>query len=244
MKRLLPLSIIVLLLSGVLSSVALAQGPGPPDKDTFFPGSNDGSDLQVISSSLPAACTDYAVTYLQWDLSYVPSGATVNSASLTLTTTSVVSGVSGSVTFELLEVASDSWTETDSVAPGYGSVIESQTVSLANSTAGQNVVFNSTGLASYMENQLGGSDDQASIAVRISADCGLTTLVTFEDSESGADGPQLLLDTTPTAVTLTSFDASSAASIAAPWDQPLSWIAVLSLLTLCTVGLAVRRWRV
>lgn len=235
-KRTIAYLLVALVLFALVPGLASSQASGPPVQDTFWntatAANNNGTDLRVRASILPSPCTDNDVIYLRWDLSGIPVGSTVSSATLTLTTSPVVSGAGTSTTLELLQVTDDTWNETDnSTGPGYGTSIETKTVAFTSSTAGQTVVFNSAALASWVQaNRVGaGGNDLVSMAVRINAGCTLLTIITFEDRESASNKPDLQLQGT-NAVSLTTFRASDSAPVSWPLYAGLAAVAALALI--------------
>lgn len=205
-KLLIPLTLgCALLLIPV--SIALAYTSGPPTHDSYIDSvtsgiPHDDQDLGVAGST--SNCNPTNITYLQWDLSGIPDTETIASATLTLTTTYANNPTNATLT---LYETGDGWTETGLTwnnAPALGSSIET----VAGPTAaGQTVTFNSAALASYLDGEASG-DNVASLAIQWTGTChSLITLAVFEDRESGADGPYLLLQN-PTAVNLVSFRAT------------------------------------
>lgn len=212
-------AVLLFLIVGTVGAVA-------PGKDTFFGNgaNNEGADLQLVSSSITGCSPNYTA-YLYWDLSSEPP---ISTASLTLTTSAVVSGVpAGALEFTLYEVATDTWNETDTAAPAGepGAAIQTASATLTSSTAGQTVVFDAAPLSAYLESERTG-DGEASVAVGITSNCTLNTIVTFEDSESGANGPNLEL--TPTAVSMRSTEATNDGSAIFIWGGLIVAVALAS----------------
>lgn len=239
MRRLLPSVSIACLIVALTVSVVVALASGPPDNDSFVrttsPGANfDTQDLSVAASS--ESCTPTETTYVQWDLTDIPGGETVNTATLTLTTVTV-SGDTSSAMLSLSKTGDD-WNGTDassgdettitsSNAPAVGDLIETQA---APTGSGQSVVFNSSSLASYINGEAA-VDDIVSFALQFSSGCPAGVIVViFEDAESAADQPDLQLRN-PNAVRLQSLRATSASS---EWD--MMWELGLSVLGLTLIG--------
>lgn len=195
------LSIIVVLLVGT----ALAD---PPDHDSYVDineaSNHNNEDLSVVGST--ADCTPNRTTYMQWDLSNMSNSETVTAATLTLTSTQASNA--GSAQISLYET-DNNWTEDaldNANAPAVGTLIET----VAAPVAGNSMTFSDPALATYIDSANGSVDDVVSFAMRISSGCPTfgVSLVDFEDSESGDQGPNLET-TPPLAVTLANFGAIS-----------------------------------
>jgi uncharacterized repeat protein (TIGR01451 family) len=168
-----------------------------PSQDTFVrvtaPDTNfDTQDLAVAASK--AGCTPTDTTYLQWDLSDIDDIETVLTATLTLTAT-FADGTS-SAQLSLYET-DDAWTEdylNYNNAPSVGTLIETVAAPLPGYPPSPAIVaFNSVTLTTYIDTQAHG-DGVASFALRFSDGCGTLTLALFDDTESGTNGPGLVLE--------------------------------------------------
>ena len=188
---------------------------------TCFPGGacGDTSGVQVASSILPSACSDSQIGYMGWNLSSI--AVTIQSATLTLQTYNVSGVPGGDVTFQLVTPNDHTWTENGS-DPGYGTVIATTTATLVDGTATQTVTFGGSGnptaansVGAYFEGlRTGTTPANATIGIRISGGCTLSTNISFNDSEDSggmtSGDPDLLFYTGPgaTALTLTSFSTA------------------------------------
>ena len=244
--RLLKAFILAILLVMVAMVVVNATGSGVPAADTYFGNgnNNDTKELEVVGSCF-GDCADVTVAYLRWDFTVpgreIDPSATVNFARLTLVTTSNVVLAGQTVSLQLLEVLNDSWNETDTTAPGYGTAILTlNSISLTDNTAGQQVVFEGPALASYIENQRfnKGGNDKASVAIRVSSSNAFGPTVTFWDKEGTGVSPTLLITASnATAVTLSTFHAV---------DPAVNWPLIVGLGALAAAvvgGVAVSRRR-
>jgi uncharacterized repeat protein (TIGR01451 family) len=170
-----------------------------PDHDTYVkataPNTNyDGNNLATSAST--AGCTPTDITYLQWNLADIADIETVLTATLTLTAT-YAAGTS-SAQLSLYETG-DNWTETTinySNAPPVGALIETIAAPPpGNPPSPAIITLSSAALATYINNQAHG-DGVASLALRFNGGCsGTFTLAVFRDTESGANGPGLVLET-------------------------------------------------
>lgn len=172
----------------------------PSNHDTYasvnYPDDNFDAQGFLSVAASTASCNPTHTTYLQWDLSDIPEIETVLTATLTLTATSA-SGTS-SAQLSLYETG-DTWTEdtlTYNNAPPVETLIETVTApSVGNPPALATITFDSAALATYVDDQAH-ADGLASFALRFSAGCGpLLTLARFGNTESGANGPNLALET-------------------------------------------------
>jgi uncharacterized repeat protein (TIGR01451 family) len=171
------------------------SSPRTPSHDTYVkataPTANyDGNNLATSAST--AGCTPTDIIYLQWDLADIE---TVLTATLALTAT-YAAGTS-SAQLSLYETG-DNWTETTinySNAPPVGTLLETTAAPPPNPPSPVIITFNSAALATYINAQAHG-DGVASFALRFSAGCsGTFTFAIFGDTESGANGPGLALET-------------------------------------------------
>ena len=237
MRRSILLATVVLLVTALAANVALALGSGPPSDDAYVdintPSTpHDDDELEVRASN--TACDPTYIVYLKWDLSDIPDGTSVHTATLTLTTSSASNSSGASITlYEAADVyaaTSTPWEEeglTYSNAPdiAVGTPIETQA---APTAGGQALIFSSTALRDYVNAQAAG-DNVASFALRFSGGCptGLTAVV-FEDRESPVNGPHLQLLNT-NAVRQHSFQASG---LTYQWTVA----GMLTILGLVTIG--------
>ncbi len=209
MKFLKLIVLLTLLLALVNIHSAWALASGLPGHDAYVyddsPDENfDEKDLEVGASGNGTSCSPTSVTYMRWNLADISNSATIASATLTLTVQTDSYNTSN-VSLTLYKVADDSWTEgtiTWNNAPwaSVGAPIVTQTLPTAPMQAGQIVIFSGEALRAYIAEQAAG-DDNASFALRFSKDCPVgTTFMVFEDSESAAGGPYLLIQG-PNAVT-------------------------------------------
>jgi len=231
MKRFMPLILLIAAFLLVPAGFAIAGTSRSPSKDTTCQKSGSCANnfgVQLTGSNLgatpPEKCSNGQFGYIGWNLSGV-SGTTAT-AELTLTTYSV-SGAPASptaVVFQLVEPNTQNWTE-NGTDPGLKSnVLATTSVVLSNGSAPQTVSFGGSAnpadastLGSYFQNLKGVGDGTATVGVRISDGCTLSTFVAFNDRENtgnlaggaSATEPDLLLFS-PTSVGFYSFRAGSA----------------------------------
>jgi len=164
MRRALTVVSIIVLMSTLAATGVLALASGLPSHDSFVRSTSadtnfNGQGLSTYGSTSACTLTDWS--YMQWDLSTVPAGETIQTAVLTLKTTAS-NNVLGATTLTLYQTT-DSWTETGltgSNAPSLGTAI--QTVA-APTSIGQVVTFDATALATYLNSEAHG-DKVASVS--------------------------------------------------------------------------------
>jgi hypothetical protein len=221
MKKLTFTTLTVLIILAMTAGVALGLASGAPQEDTFVRATQpdlsfDTQDLSVVGSTTNCNITD--TPFLKWDLSSIPAGQTIGSATLTLTTNAVSNTGAAQITlYKAGDVysagpnAGSPWVEealTSNNAPVIAVPGDALETKAAPTAAGQTLVFDSTALVSYLNTELSG-DKVASFALRFSNGCvSGVTLARFEDKESASGGPDLQL-TNPTAVGLVKLAAGS-----------------------------------
>jgi hypothetical protein len=128
MKRMVLIVSTTILVSSLLAISVLALASGPPNHDSFVRSTAgdanfNGQSLSTYGSTSACTLTDWS--FMQWDLSSIPAGETVQTATLSLTTTAFYN-VLGTTTLTLYQTG-DSWNETTLTknnAPALGSAIE------------------------------------------------------------------------------------------------------------------------
>lgn len=196
MKRTIPsiLLVAVFFLGGVkahLDSFLLYPQNDAFTRITDTNANFDANGLSAVSST--SACNQTDRIYIQWDLSSVPDGTTIDVASITLTAEFV--SKSAGATLGLYKTQ-DSWVETgitQNNAPAVGNLLASVS---APSSAGQSIVYNGAALLAYL-NQEAAGDDIASFAVQFNDDCAEgISLAVFSDAEAGSGRPVLQIEYT------------------------------------------------
>ncbi|MBI3837677.1 MAG: DNRLRE domain-containing protein [Planctomycetia bacterium] len=147
---------------------------------------------------------------LRFDLSLIPAGSSINSATLTLTNTG-----SGAVLiangFELRRVTQQNWTEAGAtwstyngtsnwnVPGGDTSLVNSSTVTLAH--AGDNVVFNDANVVALITDAIANRANLLQLLVKRASEPGTQDFGAFYSSENGtpANRPTLVVAYTPPA---------------------------------------------
>ncbi len=176
-------------------SVAVWARPAiPPGHDTYVdvnsPDENFNANQLEVSAST-TRCAPTSMTFLQWNLLHIPAYSLVHTATLTLTVNYAMNAEAAQVA---LYATGDAWSEdtlTYANAPAKGTKIESQPVPVV----GQVLTFNSEALRAYLEAQLAGNQ-KASFVLFLEGVCTTAyTFVLFNDRESGADIPDLYLET-------------------------------------------------
>ena len=253
LRNLLVVGLIVVLLS---MAVAAQAAPAAPATDiTLTPVADDLSYLSggtilnnetlliVRASTSPAFVSQYQ-SYLEFDLTnQVPAGKEITSATLVLRSTAI-SGLS--LTMNLYGSTVIGWTEGN----GHLTWAEKPAIStgvLATSdlaAVDSNVTFSSSAaFVDFLNQQLGTSDQNATLAIVATAGNGGTGLFAYQymaskDNTSGYIAPQLILTSAlPTAVTMSTFQAA---------DPAANWPLIAGLGALAAVvigGLAVTRRR-
>ncbi len=239
MKRLFLLAVIACAVLTLPTSSVLAAS-NPPSNDAYARstatgttfGTTDPNTLSVVGSTTSCNATD--ITYLQWDLSSIPTGQTVGSASLTLTASTVSSA--GSATLGLYSVPG-TWTEGAlnwSNAPGLPLAPAALLDSKPAPTAGNSVTFSGAALTNYLNTGTGapGPGRKASFALAFTAGCSNSVSVALFSSKDSAGTKPDLQWLSPTAVTLQSFGGAGmvSAGAALPWGGVLALVGVLIVL--------------
>jgi hypothetical protein len=199
---------LILLIAAILAAVtltgddALALASGPPSDDSYV-DVNDGDqnydDSNLVITASTAGCNPNTTIYLKWDLADIPDGASIYTATLTLTTIFTNSTSGAKLTLYAVDDTyvgtTVPWEEgglTSNNAPTVtlSAAIETQD---APTGVGQVVTFNSTPLKDYVNAQAAG-DNTASFALRFSSDCSSGwTVAGFEDRENVTNSPDLQL---------------------------------------------------
>jgi len=245
------LSVALTILTLVLTTGVLAAGTmRSPSKDTFCLKNGqcyEAFEVNITGSNTPAPCSNSQVGYIGWDLSAVSSA--VSTAQLTLTTQSVTGLPEDStVTFQLVNPASHAWTE-DGTDPGFLDLTNPEnvlaTTSIVLTTPPQQVVFG--GVANPADAvKLGAhfevlrSSGAATVGVRISNGCTLSTNVVFEDSEGETTPPAGEPDLMIYGPNVVAVSSLSAARTASAWPLYAGLGAVALILV---AGLAINRRR-
>jgi hypothetical protein len=221
MKKLTLTTLTVLIILAMTAGIALGLASGPPHDDAYVrttSGDTNFNTLELSVASSTTACNVSDTTYLKWDLSSIPAGQTIGSATLTLTST----GVSGTGTAQLtLYKSGDAysagpnvgqpWTEaglTANNAPVISVPADALETQAAPTVIGQTLVFNSAALVSYLNTELAG-DKVASLAIRFSSGCVAgVSFIRFGSKEAASGQPDLQL-VNPTAVGLVKLAAGS-----------------------------------
>lgn len=188
------------ILTLILSTGVLAAGTTrSPSKDTLCLKNgqcHDAAEINITGSMTPAPCSNSQVGYIGWDLSAVSTA--ISTAQLALTTQSVTGlPEDGLVTFQLVKPAHHTWSE-NGTDPGFSDLTSPEnvlaTTSIVLTTPPQQVVFG--GVANPADaSTLGAHFDSlrssgaATVGVRISNGCTLSTNVVFEDSEGATTPP-------------------------------------------------------
>ena len=237
MKRQVVVMSLTLVFSLALAMVAFAAPQNPEDaytKSSEPDTTHNGAKLEVVGG-FGCAASEY--TYLKWDLSNV-SGA-VATPNLNLNVTSLVGGSVDLRLYQVDEQASP-WSEgslTWNNQPPLGSIIEDQTA------AAGTVTFSSAALATYVNQEslyTGGGDTWAgdntvSFAIGPVNCVGINLVVSMDSKDGAGTAPRLNLWNS-TAVTLSTFHASSDSG------SPLIW-AGLALAVAALFGLILYRNR-
>jgi hypothetical protein len=241
----------VLVIVVATTSIVRASTFFSPFKDTVcevFAGGQCENGFGIAPQSgsfLGGPCNPGQIGLIGWDLSTVSDA--VGSAQITLTTYQVEGAQPGiPVEFQIFAPTTHTWTEDGAVSPGSsGATLATSSALLSNGLTSQTVVFGGSAnpadailLGEHFEQLRTGSlPESATVGVRISGGCSLSTFVLFNDLDNSGGlpgdpvttGPQLFLFT-PTAVQFVSSSASGDAQT--PLAPVLLVVALLGLTAL------------
>ncbi len=227
--------------------LALSAASGAPLADAWvekaFPDRpNSGTNLDNLwVRASTTSCTPDRVSYLKWDLTDIPVGTVLQSASLTL----YANGLDGDFTtprnLTLYQLLNDNWNDSvtwnllppgDTPGANLGPSIQTVAVSAVGT-----VTFNNAGLLSYVQAEADG-DNVASFALEMTDNCTAgTTGVRFDSSNKvGGNAPHLQLNSEPNSVTLTDSSAQQTNSL------PL-YVGLGALALVAAIGVGVSRRR-